>query len=145
MLLAATHHFTSAMDPHPWLLYTAAALGCWLLAQASVTHREALAAVMFLSVAAGVEYDLLAYLIARYMGMRSYGTLYSIAFGLFAIGAGAGPSVLGHAFDASATYAQGLLVCGALLIFSALVLLTLGRYPRFVDAPVVEVRTGPIL
>ena len=27
MLLAATHHFTSAMDPHLWLLYTAAALG----------------------------------------------------------------------------------------------------------------------
>jgi len=127
------------------IMLTAAALGCWLLAQASVTYREALAAVMFLSVAAGVEYDLLAYLIARYMGMRSYGALYSIAFGLFAIGAGAGPSVLGHAFDASATYAQGLLVCGALLIFSALVLLTLGRYPRFVDAPVVEVRTGPIL
>ena len=126
------------------IMLTAAALGCWLLAQASVTHREALAAVMFLSVAAGVEYDLLAYLIARYMGMRSYGALYSIAFGLFAIGAGAGPSVLGHAFDASATYAQGLLVCGALLIFSALVLLTLGRYPRFGDVPVVEVKGGPI-
>ena len=68
----------------------------------------------------------------------------TISPGLFAIGAGAGPSVLGHAFDASATYAQGLLVCGALLIFSALVLLTLGRYPRFVDAPVAELRVEPI-
>jgi predicted MFS family arabinose efflux permease len=117
------------------ILLIGGALGCWMLSQPSVTYREALGAVMLLSFAAGVEYDLLAYLIARYMGMRSYGAIYSIVFGLFAIGAGAGPSVLGHVFDSSGSYARGLLVCGGLLLFAGLVLLTLGRYPRFADAP----------
>ena len=117
------------------VLLLGAALGCWILSQPSATYYESLAAVVLLSLAAGVEYDLLAYLIARYMGMRSYGAIYSVAFGLFAIGAGAGPSVLGHVFDSSGSYARGLVVCSALLLFAGVVLLTLGRYPRFAAIP----------
>jgi predicted MFS family arabinose efflux permease len=61
--------------------------------------------------------------------VRSYGAVYGTIFGLFAIGAGAGPSLLGYAYDRAGTYSQIMQACAVLLLFSALVLLALGRYP----------------
>lgn len=113
------------------VLLTLAASGCWLLSQPSVDHAEAVTAVVLISFAAGVEYDLLAFLIARYMGSRSYGAIYSLMFGAFAIGAGGGPVLMGRSFDRVGDYSVALIICASALLFAAALLLALGRYPRF--------------
>lgn len=106
-----------------------AVVGCGILSQPTVSESEAMAAILLLGFAGGVEGDLLSYLIARYMGVRSYGAVYGTIFGLFALGAGAGPSLIGFAYDRLGSYAQILLACAWLLVLAAGLLLSLGRYP----------------
>jgi hypothetical protein len=106
-----------------------AAAGCWILSHQSLSPNEALIAILLLGFCGGVEGDLLSYLIARYFGIRSYGAVYGTIFGLFALGAGAGPSLIGYAFDRLGNYTQILTVCAVLLVLAAGLLLMLGRYP----------------
>jgi predicted MFS family arabinose efflux permease len=107
-----------------------AALGCAILSQAQVTALEASAAIALVGLTAGLEYDMLSYLVARYIGVRHYGAIYSILYGVFAIGAGGGPALLGHVFDLAGSYAIGLRICAAALVVSGATLLLLGPYPK---------------
>jgi MFS family permease len=75
-----------------------------------------------------VEYDLVAFLVARYFGMRSYTAIYGVLYVFFSIGAGIGPLVFGHSFDQTGSYRFILNVAFAVLIASGVSLLTLGRY-----------------
>lgn len=90
-----------------------------------MSFAAALAAVVLLGLTAGIEYDLMAYLVARYLGMRSYGTAYATLYGIFAVGAGLGPSL----FDRTGTYSGILGMCALLLVAGAVVILFLGPYP----------------
>ena len=111
------------------ILLLSAAAGCWLLSGEGVTQMEAMLAIVLLSLAAGVEYDLLSFLVARYMGRRNYGAIYSVLFGAFAIATGFGPVVLGSFYDRQGSYAAGLALCAGLLAFAGFTLLALGKYP----------------
>ncbi len=109
---------------------SAAAAGCWMLAHPPVSEGEAMVAILLLGFAGGVEVDLLSYLTARYMGVRNYGAVYGTLFGLFAVGAGVGPSIIGFAFDRLGSYSQILMGCIGLLALAAVLLLSMGRYPQ---------------
>lgn len=113
-----------------FVLLMSAATGCWILSWQDPSLTQALLAITCISLAAGVEYDLLAFLVARYLGRRNYGVLYSIIFGVFAINAGLGPIVLGWLFDRHGDYGIGMIVCAAMLLFAGVALLGLGPYPR---------------
>jgi predicted MFS family arabinose efflux permease len=106
-----------------------AALGCMILSQAPVTAFSASAAIALIGLAAGLEYDMLSYLVARYIGVRHYGAIYSILYGVFAIGAGGGPALLGRAYDLTGSYTMGLQICAGALVVSGVLLLLLGPYP----------------
>jgi predicted MFS family arabinose efflux permease len=106
-----------------------AALGCMILSQAHVTVFAASAAIALVGLTAGLEYDMLSYLVARYIGVRHYGAIYSILYGAFAIGAGGGPALLGRAFDLAGSYTTGLWICAGALVVSGACLLLLGPYP----------------
>jgi MFS family permease len=110
-------------------ILTGAALGCWVLSLKVVTHGQAVLAIVLLGLGGGVEVDLMSYLVARYIGLRSYGIAYGLLFGLFAIGAGAGPSLLGHAYDRAGSYSPSMRICAILLLCCAALLLMLGPYP----------------
>ncbi len=116
------------------VLLICAACGCWLLSQQGLSNFEAMMAVILLSLAAGVEYDLLSFLVARYLGRRNYGAIYSMLFGVFAISTGFGPVVLGGFYDRQGSYAVGLFICAVLLVAAGFTLLTLGRYPKLPQA-----------
>ena len=116
------------------LMLISAALGCWILSLETITDMHAVVATIMISLAAGVEYDLLSFLVARYLGRRSYGAIYSIIFGLFAVSAGVGPVVLGSFYDSHGTYTWGLLICATLLLFAGATLIALGRYPNLEKA-----------
>jgi cyanate permease len=74
---------------------------------------------------------MMAFLVARYFGMRAYASIYGALYGCFALGAGVGPLIFGMQFDKFHSYRPVLQVSALMLLGSALLLLTLGRYRRF--------------
>ncbi|MGE8133968.1 MFS transporter [Novosphingobium subterraneum] len=106
-------------------------IGSYMLSRPEIDASHASVAVITLGLGAGFEFDLLAYLIARYFGRRSYGTIYGTFFTVIAFGGGIGPIVYGRVFDATGRYDMALLSGVACLIVGSLSLLALGRYPRW--------------
>lgn len=116
------------------------ALGSWLLSRPEITPMYATLSVIALGLGAGFEFDLLAYLIARYFGRRSYGTIYGCFFTVIALGGGLGPVVYGYVYDTLGRYDIALAGGVVCLLSGGLVLLLLGPYPKWdtVDASVVD-------
>ncbi|NIM71392.1 MAG: MFS transporter [Xanthomonadales bacterium] len=94
----------------------------------SPTYLEIAIAVTLLGVAAGIEYDLIAYLVSRYFGIRNYAAIYGTLYAFFALGAGFGPAVYGWAFEATGSYDDIMMWSMYAFIFCSLALLLLGRY-----------------
>lgn len=121
-----------------FVMLGAPAVACWIIAQGHIDVTMAAVTIVMIGFAAGVEYDLMAFLVARYFGMKSYGGIYGALYGFFALGAGIGPVVFGLAYDKSGSYAQPLLMSGGLFLIGAVLLLCLGRYRKFEAVGVTE-------
>jgi MFS family permease len=86
-------------------------------------------AVVLIGLTAGAEFDLLAYLTARYFGMKNYGFLYAIqTIGLLLM-AGIAPPVFGRVYDRTGSYDPALMLVAGLFLAAPPLLLLLGRYP----------------
>jgi MFS family permease len=90
-------------------------------------------ALIVVGLATGSEYDIAAYLTARYFGVMHYGKLFSGVYVGTAIGSGVAASLYGMIFDASGNYTGALLASAAAFAAGPPLLLTLGRYPRVAD------------
>ena len=73
--------------------------------------------------------NIIAYLISRYFGTRSYGELYGTIYGIHIIGSGISPLVLGLGYDMMGSYTGVLLAYAGLIIAAACMLLFLKGYP----------------
>ncbi|MCC7156003.1 MAG: MFS transporter [Bryobacterales bacterium] len=114
------------------LVLTAA--GILLLAHAS-SGAAGITAAALIGVGLGGEADITPYLLTRYFGLRSFSTLYGLTWTAYAIAGALGPVVMGHAFDATGSYAALLLALSVATAVSAVLFLALPRYPEFeVDA-----------
>ena len=111
------------------VILTLGAVACLILSLDGVSFSMAGIAILLLGLASGVEFDLMAYLVSRYLGMRSYATTYATLYGIFVVGAFVGPSLFGYAFDRTGTYSGILEACALLLIGGATTILFLGPYP----------------
>jgi predicted MFS family arabinose efflux permease len=94
-----------------------------------------LAAVVTLGLGLGAEIDILAFLVGRYFGLRSFGEIYGYLMGLFLFGSGVGPWLMGMGFDATHSYNAGLLSCSFALSTASLCVLFLGPYV-YVSEPI---------
>ncbi len=117
-----------------FIILGAPALSCWLLTGDQLSYETAAAAILLIGFALGVEYDLIAYFVARYFGLRSYAAIYGILYVCFALGSGTAPLVFGRSFDASGNYHGILMVSAVVLVAGAAMFLLLGPYRRFEDA-----------
>jgi len=99
-----------------------------MFAGADPTYSQMVIAIVLLGVAAGVEYDLLAYLVSRYFGVRSYARIYGALYALFGLGAGFGPAAFGAVYSNTGSYDQALYYSMWGFIVCSLALLLLGRY-----------------
>lgn len=115
---------------------------CLLLTGDGVTGTMATVSVLMIGFAAGVEYDILAFMVSRYFGMRCYGTIYGFMYGFFAFGAGFGPFAFGRIFVSTGSYDVGLIIGSISLLLGAALLLTLGRYPSVDSLPSGEKETA---
>lgn len=111
------------------------AASCWLLSRGAIGYGEAAAAICMIGFAVGVEYDLLAYLVVKYFGLRGYPTIYGAIYVSFGLGAGFGPFLFGRSFDANGSYDPVLHLAFVLLLVGAASLLALGRYPALRREP----------
>jgi MFS family permease len=104
------------------------AVSMYLMASDTLGYSTALIAVVLLGIAAGMEYDLLAYLVSRYFGIRSYAAIYGSLYAFFGFGAGFGPAIFGRAFEATGSYNIALYWSMWAFIVCSLGLLLLGPY-----------------
>lgn len=114
-----------------FVFLSAPAIALWLLAEGTTDPMVAGLAIVLIGFAAGVEYDLMAFMVARYFGLKSYGGIYGALYGFFALGAGIGPVVFGQFFDRTGDYGSILLYSAVGLVAGAALLLLLGKYRTF--------------
>lgn len=108
------------------------ALGCLLLGINGAGNTGWLVAgVMMVGIGAGAEFDLAAFLVSRYFGMRDYGRLFGVHLGLITLASTLSPWLFGQFYRSTGTYQATLWVCGSIFLICGLSLLTLGRYPSF--------------
>jgi len=119
-------------------ILTLPAVATYMLAQPDISFLFAATAIMILGAAAGVEYDLMAYLVSRYFGLLHYAAIYGALYGFFALGAGIGPAVYGAFFESDGNYDTILKISSILFVVGALPLLLLGKY-RDYQEPIDEV------
>lgn len=107
------------------------AIACWMLAQNSCSFGQAAFAIILIGFALGIEYDVLAYLTARYFGLRAYAGLYAVIYVCFAVGSGFAPLIFGMVRDQFGGFGPALTIAAAVLPIASALFLLLGRYPNF--------------
>jgi MFS family permease len=103
-------------------------LGILLLSVAS-SLTAGLVAAGFIGFSMGSEGDITPYLLGRYFGLKRFSTLYALTWTTYAIGAAAGPILVGRVFDTLGSYrplTMQLLALPALL--PCLLMFALPRY-----------------
>ena len=105
--------------------------GCLLLASPDVGPALIGFAVIAIGLTAGMEFDMMGFLCARYFGFRNYGKIFAAPWIGFALGAAVGAAAFGRIRDVTGSYVPVLLVTAGTFTVAALLLLALGRYPRF--------------
>jgi MFS family permease len=102
--------------------------GILTLSSTDNTTMAALATVL-IGMGLGAEVDLIAFLISRYFGMRSFGQIYGYLFAIFMLANGIGPFLMGLSFDKVGSYNTCLIGFAIGLVFASAVILKLGPYP----------------
>ena len=100
------------------------------------------AGVMLVGIGAGAEFDIAAFLVSRYFGLRDYGRLFGVHLGLITLASTVAPWLFGQLYRSSGSYDAMLMVCGSVFLAGGLSLLALGRYPRYSALPT-PVRVPP--
>ena len=111
-------------------LNLAPAMGCLLLLQTDVHPAAFYAAVLMIGLGQGAEIDIVAFMIARYFGLRSYATIYSLSTLGIALGVALGASLIGLSYDRFGNYDAAVMVASASFALAALLYLAMGPYPE---------------
>ncbi len=106
------------------------AIGCFLWGAGYTGPNGALIAAIFVGLAGGAEFDLVAYMTSRYFGLRHYGKLYGILFSSVIAGAAIGPLMFGFGFDILGSYGPVLITAAFLFVIGGISQLFLGHYPK---------------
>ncbi len=92
-------------------------------------------ATILLGLGLGVEADLVAFLISRYLGTRAFGAIFGYVFGSFILASSLGPILMGVVFDSMGSYTPCLMLFGVLTAAAAILFLSLGRYAYPIASP----------
>jgi len=84
--------------------------------------------VILLGLGLGTEIDLIAFLVSRYFGQRSFGQLYGYCFMLFGFGSSAGRFLGGATYDLVHSYSPALIGASIALLIAVVLVNLLGPY-----------------
>lgn len=113
-----------------FVFLTVPAISCLLLANPEVGLQYLAIAAVLVGLAAGAEFDLIAYMVSRYFGMKNYGKIYSWQFIAFGVGSGFVAPVPELVKENFGSYDPALYVIAALFVIGGSMLLLMGRYPK---------------
>jgi MFS family permease len=108
----------------------APAIACLLLAGGPPDLTIAYLCALSIGLAAGAETDLIAFLAAKYFGMRHYGRIYGLLLLPFGVASAVSPALFGLARDATGNYDLALHIATGMFLVGAALPLALGRYPE---------------
>ena len=110
------------------LSFSLSALGIAVFALGAVDAMAFFGAVC-VGLSLGAEGDLLAYLVGRYFGLKSFGAAFGFLFSATLVGTAMGPLAFGIGFDTTGSYIGILTICVGLNILAVILTGFLGRYP----------------
>lgn len=106
-----------------------ASIGSAMVALDMSASLAALAFAAFLGgIALGAEGDFMPFMVRRYFGLRSFGTIYGTLFCVFAVGGVTGPVLFGLSFDRLGSYTPMLGIGAITCLSCAAGILMLGPY-----------------
>jgi predicted MFS family arabinose efflux permease len=106
------------------------ALGCLVLLQDQVSPMVFYGAVLLVGLGQGAEIDIVAFMIARYFGLRSYASIYGLTTLGIALGVALAASLIGKAYDRFGDYDIALIAASGSFALAACFYLAMGRYPE---------------
>lgn len=107
------------------------AVGCMIYLGGTSDFQVLLMAAMLVGFGAGAEFDIAAFLVARYFGLREYGRLFGVHQGLNTVASALAPLLFAFMLSRSGDYSAMLVYCMVCCLIGPLLLLMLGRAPRF--------------
>jgi MFS family permease len=84
--------------------------------------------VSLLGLGLGAEIDLIAFLVSRYLGQRTFGEIYGFCFMIFGLGSSFGRFLGGLVFDLAGSYGPALIGAAAALVAAVVLVNFLGPY-----------------
>jgi hypothetical protein len=93
-----------------------------------------IAGTVLLGLGIGAEIDLMSFLLARYFGIKEFGSLHGLMFCSVLLGNFAGASLLGWSHQELGSYGPAFIVFEIMLALACLLLMRLGPYRYPVDA-----------
>jgi MFS family permease len=87
--------------------FCGSALGLFLLWNGAAGGLAFVAAFLG-SLGVGAEFDIIAYMVSRYFGLRAFGEIYGYVFAAFTLGGVIGPPLMGIGFDSTGSYSPVL-------------------------------------
>ncbi|WP_059395786.1 MFS transporter [Pseudomonas putida] len=108
------------------------ALGCAMFFFGGSQHVPLLMlATLCIGASAGAEFDLAAFLMARYFGLKDYARIFGLHLCLITIVSGLVPMLFGYLFDVYGSYSAVLMSCFFCAIIGPIILLWLRMEPAF--------------
>jgi predicted MFS family arabinose efflux permease len=98
------------------VFYLMAGSGIALIASGAGGLPMAFAGTVLCGMGLGAEGDLLGYFVSRYFGLKSFGTIYGFMIGIFSLGNGVGPFLMGLSYDKLGSYLTAALGFEVLLL-----------------------------
>jgi MFS family permease len=109
------------------------AVGCFIYLSGASDMAPLMLAAVLVGFGAGAEFDIAAFLIARYFGLREYGRLFGVHQGLNTVASALAPLLFAYLLACTGSYTAMLVYSAACCLIGPLLLLTLGRVPRFTN------------
>jgi len=114
------------------VLFGQSAVGIAILA-AGASRSLAIVAAFMIGIAFGAEVEVIAFLVSRYFGLRSFGVAYGFGFSSFVLAGALGTYIMGAGFDRTHSYTAPLFLVLLAMLLATILFTRLGPY-RF--APV---------
>lgn len=116
------------------------AIGCLIFLSGSVEFLPLALAAALVGFGAGAEFDIAAFLISRYFGLRDYGRIFGLHQGLLTVAAALAPMLFAAFLEHTGSYNGMLLYSLGASSAGPLLLLTLGRAPSSIASPALAAR-----
>ena len=97
--------------------------------------KHAMVAALAIGISFGAETDLIGFLAARYFGLRHYGRIFGLLYGLCLFGSAVSPVLYGLVADLAGSYRPMIGAAAGLLIIAMIILLMLPGFPNWAEKP----------